>query len=42
MQFPKDIAVSRVAQARRTVRFGLSSAAATACLPQKRGRLAVP
>ena len=33
---------SRVAQARSTLRSGLSSAAATACLPHKRGRLAVP
>ena len=31
-------AASRVAQARSTLRSGLSSAAATACLPHKRGR----
>ena len=39
-----DALVRRIAgdQARRILRSGLSSAAATACLPQKRGRLAEP
>ena len=35
-------AASRVAQALSTLRWGLSSAAATACLPHNRGRLALP
>jgi len=34
--------VSRVAQARSTLRLGLASAAATAWLPHSRGRLAGP
>src|SRR5687767_7016292 len=35
-------AASRVDQAFSTLRSGLSSAAATACLPQKRGRFGLP
>ena len=37
-----ELAASRVAQAFSTLRSGLSSAAATACLPHSRGRFAVP
>src|SRR5689334_18240013 len=37
-----NLAASWVDQARITLRSGLSSAAATGCLPQKRGRLGSP